>query len=104
MKALDQIKQLSDALPPVWHGQPALQAAIAEIERLSAPRDAVLDEAADAVQAVRHKIAATFEPACSGQRGQDKTDVLYDAQVAIRALKNGHQQLLSSARTANRQK
>jgi septal ring factor EnvC (AmiA/AmiB activator) len=31
MTALDQLKKLSESLPPVWHGQRALKAAIVEL-------------------------------------------------------------------------
>lgn len=51
-------------------------------------RNKVLDEALEAIQNVRHQIAATFDkPECNGQRGQDKTDALYDAYKAVAALK-----------------
>lgn len=34
MTALEQLKKLSESLPPVWHGQPALKAAIVEAEQM----------------------------------------------------------------------
>lgn len=43
-------------------------------------------EALEVIQNLRHKIAATFTPECSGQRGQDKCDVLYEAYRAVEAL------------------
>lgn len=58
------------------------------LPELRAGRTAGLEEAMEAVQALRHKIAATFTPEASGQRGQDKTDILHDAYHAIRALKS----------------
>ena len=50
-------------------------------------RRAALDEALEAIQSLRHQIAATFTPESSGQRGQDKTDVLYEAYQAVAKLK-----------------
>jgi hypothetical protein len=46
-----------------------------------------IDAALEAIQNLRHKIAATFTPECSGQRGQDKTDALHEAYQAVRLLK-----------------
>lgn len=52
-------------------------------------RDDVLDEAIEAIQRVRSAAACDFtSDNCKCQRGQGRTDAMYDAYEAVRKLKN----------------
>lgn len=63
------------------------------MERI-APQDIFINRAGDLVvhgnQAVQ--VAEPFTPENSGQRGQDKTDILYEAYQVVRALKSRKQE------------
>lgn len=49
-------------------------------------RNEIIEECALVIGNMRQSEAGLFTPECSGQRGQDRSDALYDAYRAIKAL------------------
>lgn len=71
----------------LYNGAPLVFETEIEVESATR-RDDVLDKAMEAIQALRHEAARNFEDAnCRRQRGQDRTNALYDAYKVVGDLK-----------------